>query len=169
MKQNTKIVLSVVAVLLLAVAVLAWLNQDSVAEKKALLERGGFRITANGQDYTVTMEDIQAIGPRVIDANYKKDGKAPIPKQYTGVPLKSLFDYLKIDYSAAKTVSFTAADGYASALPLNEALDAENCFIVFEEEGEPLNKKEYGPYMMILAKDQFSQRWCKFLLEVAVS
>jgi len=84
---------------------------------------------------------------------------------------KSVFDYLGIDYSSAKSVSFTAADGYASALTIAEALDEENCFIVFDEDGKPLGTKENGgsgPYMMILPNDQFSQRWCKFLLEIEI-
>ena len=167
--RNTKIVAIVLIVLTVALVVLACLNRENVAEKKEMQENGTFIITANGEQTIITMDDIIALEPRVIDANYKKSGKEPVQKQYTGVALKSIFDYFNIDYSEAKSVSFTAADGYASALTIGEALNEENCFIVIEEEGEPLGTKENGgkgPYMMILANDQFSQRWCKFLLEI---
>ena len=171
MSRNTKIVMAAAAALLAAVAVFAWLNRGSVAEKKATQDSGTFLVTYGDIQYTVSMEDIEALDPRTIDANYKKSGKNPEPRQYTGVPLVSVFDFLGIDCSAASSVSFTAADGYASALPIADALDEESCYIIIAEGGAPLGTKESGgsgPFMMILALDQFSQRWCKFLMEVAV-
>ena len=172
MNKNTKIVIAIIAVLTVTVAILAVLNQDYIAEKKAIQDSGTFIITAiDGTRYTVKMDDIMRLDPHVIEANYKKTDKAPVIKQYTGVSLKSLLDSFDIDYLIAKSVSFTAADGYASAISIDDALNEDNCFIVIEEEGEPLGTKESGgkgPFMMILATDQFSQRWCKFLLEVEI-
>jgi hypothetical protein len=170
--KNTKIVIAVIIVLTVTVVIFAILNRDNIAERKAMQDSGTFIITAvDGTRYNVTMYDILSLNPHVIDANYKKSGKEPVQKQYTGVSLKRLFDYFDIDYLLTKSVSFTAADGYASAISIDDALDENNCFIVFEEEGEPLGTKESGgkgPFMMILANDQFSQRWCKFLLEVEI-
>jgi len=170
MSRNTKIVVAVTAVLIFAAAALAWLNQDSI--KKAMPENGTFLVTAGGRQYTVSISDFETMGPYTIDANYKTNGRAPVQKQYTGVSLKRLFDHLGVDDSAAARVRFTAADGYTSALSLSDALDEENCFIVFEENGRPLGTRDSGGsglYMMILAKDRFSRRWCKYLLEIAVS
>jgi len=171
MSRNTKVVIISIVALAFAVMVLAFLNRDSIADRKALQESGNFIIIAGDRQYTVTMDDLEAISPRAIDANYKTNLMPAVQKRYTGVSLKSVFDYLEVDYSAAKRVRFSAADGYVSAAPISDALNEENCFIVFEEAGKPLGTREtggFGPYMAIFAKDRFSQRWCKYLLEVVV-
>ena len=161
----------VAAALIVAVGVLAWLNRDSIAQKKAMQESGTFLISANGQEYTVSMDDVLSLSPRLIKVNAKSSTTDYTNKEFAGVPLKVLFDHLGVDVSAAKSVNFTAADGYSSAIPISDALDEDNCFIVIKEDGNPLGTKESGgtgPYRIILAKDQFSQRWCKFLLEITV-
>jgi hypothetical protein len=172
MSRNTKIVVAAASVLALTVTVLAWLNRGNVEEKRHFQDNGIFLVNAGGEQYTVSMDDIMKLGPRFIDANYKPSGRDPVQRQFTGISLKSLFDYLDVDYSSARSVSFTAADGYASAISIADALDELNCCIVFEEGGTALGTRESGgsgPYMMILAKDQFSQRWCKYLLELTVN
>ena len=172
MNKNTKIVIAVIIILTVTVAILAVLNRDYIAEKKAMQKNGTFIIITNSKKYTVTMDDINSLNPHIIEANYKpSSSNSPAQKQFTGVSFKSLLDYFGVDYSSAKSVSFTAADGYASALPIADALDESNCFIVIEEDGKLLGTKESGgkgPFMMILATDQFSQRWCKFLLEAEI-
>jgi hypothetical protein len=102
-------------------------------------------------------------------ANYKKSGQAATNRTFQGVSLKAVVERMGIDYSRYVSVSFLAAAGYASALSIVEAMDDGNCYIVIAEENKPLGTRESGgsgPFMMILANDQFSQRWCKFLLEV---
>ena len=171
MKRNAKIIISVVVILTLVVTVLALINHVNISEKRAARGSGAFLITVGDRRYAVMFEDIEAITPRTIDANYKTNLMPPVQKKYTGVSLKSVFSHLGVDYSAAKRVKFTGEDGYASTISITEALGEDNCFIVFEEERKPLGTREsggYGPYMMILAKDKVSQRWCKFLLEVEI-
>jgi len=172
MNRNSKIVVISVVVLVFAVTVLAWLERDNIAERKAMQDSGTFLITAGGSQYIVTMEDIEDIGPRVIEANYKTNLMPAVKKKYTGVSLKSVLDRLGVDYSTAKRASFSAVDGYFSAASISDSLNEENCFVVFEEAGNPLGTREsggVGPYMVIFANDRFSQRWCKYLFEIAVS
>ncbi len=169
MTKNSKIVLVIAAVLLVIVAVFAYLNKDNLAAKKESQQSGTFFIYAGNKQFTATMDDIAALKPFDIEANYKKNGKAPETKIYQGVSFKALVEKLGIDYSAFKSVSFTAADGYASALTIEEAMNNQSCYIVISMDNVPLGTKENGgsgPYMMILAHDQFSQKWCKFLMEV---
>ena len=172
MSRNTKIVVVTMAVLSLAVVALAWLNRNNVAERKALQENGTFLVTVGDSRYTVTMSGIEGIGSRVIDANYKTNLMPAVQKKYTGVSLKSVLDSLGADYSTAKSVRFSAMDGYVSVAAVSDALNEDNCFIVFEEAGKPLGTREaggVGPFMVIFAKDRFSLRWCKYLLEITVS
>jgi hypothetical protein len=169
MNKNTKLIMAITAVLVVVVAVFAFLNRENIASKKEAQESGVFFIHSGGEEFTVTMEDIEALSPFTIVANYKKSGQAASNRTFQGVSLKAVVERMGVDYSRYASVSFLAADGYASALSIAEAMDDGNCYIVIAEENKPLGTRESGgsgPFMMILAQDQFSQRWCKFLLEV---
>ena len=172
MKKNTKTVIIVMAVLVAAVGILAWLNRDSIAQKKTAQQSGTFFISANGRQYNVSMEGVLMLSPRSFRVNAKSSTTDYTEKEFTGVSLKVLLDHTDVDYSTAGSINFIAADGYASAISISDALDEDNCFIVFEEDGKPLGTKESGgsgPFRMIMAKDEFAQRWCKFLLEIKVN
>ena len=172
MSRGTKIVAITTVALALAVVALALLNRDGAAERKAMQDRGAFLVKQGELLLTVTMDDIEDAGVRAVDANYKTNLMPPELKKYTGVALGSLLDFLGVDCSEAKSVSFSAADGYVTTASISDALDEDNCLIVFEEAGKPLGTREsggVGPYMVIFANDRFSQRWCKYLLEIAVN
>ncbi|MCL2107143.1 MAG: hypothetical protein FWH26_08855 [Oscillospiraceae bacterium] len=147
--------------LAIGVAVLAVLNRENAAEKKRLLNDAVFLIVAAGSEHQVSMEDIEALEPREIEAIYKKSGKDPETRTYTGVPFAAVLRAKGIDTGAYQSAAFAAADGYASALPMADALDETSCFIVIDGGDE-------GPFRMILAKDPFSQRWCKLLTDVTL-
>ncbi len=170
MKKSTLFVIIAVALLVVVVVVFALLNSDGVAEKRKYQDDAEFLIKAGDQTYVVTMEEVLSLNPVEIEAIYKKSGKEPETRNYTGVPFADLVQLKSIDISSYTSVSFTAADGYASALPIEDAMNASDCYIIIAEAGEPLGKKEdggSGPYRMILPNDQFSQRWCSFLMEVS--
>ena len=150
-------------------AALAFLNMNYIAPKIAAQDAGFFYVYAGGEQYTVTMADIEALSPYNITANYKPSGKNPETRTYRGVPLKAVADSLGIDCSGFRSVSFTAADGYATALTLKDAIDGGDCYIAVALGGKPLGTRANGgdgPFMMLMAHDQYSQRWCKYLLEV---
>lgn len=169
-KSSSRLILIVVILLVAVVGVFALLNHSGVEEKRQLQDDAIFLIQEGGQSTEVTMADIESLEPQEIVANYKKSGKDPEQRHYTGVPFAQVLTLKGIDAQGYSSVVFTAADGYASALPIADALNAENCYIIIAEEGQPLGKKEdggSGPFRMILPNDQFSQRWCSFLLEVS--
>ena len=171
MKRNTKIVIIVAAALILAAGVLALLNRGSILQKQAMQEEGTFLVSAGGQTYVVAMDDLLALSPRGVQANAKSSTTDYTKKQFTGVPLAAVLRHLDVDCSAAEKVIFTAADGFTSVISLADALDEESCFIIFEEDGKPLGTKASGgtgPFRMILTKDPYANRWCKFLLEITI-
>jgi len=161
LKKSTVAVISVLAILGAAVAVLAVLNSREAIEKKRRLDDAVFLIIANEIECRVSIEDIEALGPREIEANYKKSGKDPESRAFAGVPFAALLRHKGIATEGLRSAVFSAADGYASALAMEKALDEENCFIV-------IDAGEEGPYRMILAKDPFSQDWCKLLTDVTL-
>jgi len=158
-KKSTIAVIAVLGVLAIGVAILAALNGRDAAPRQQLRSAEVFLIAAGETEHRVAMGDIEALGPREIEANYKKSGKDPETRTYTGAPFAAVLRHVGIDPADFSSAAFSAADGYSSILPMEEALDEENCFIVIDHGGD-------GPFRMILAKAQFSQNWCKLLTNV---
>jgi len=160
-KRATVAVVAVLIVLAASVGVLAVLNRERVEEKQQRLDDEYFVIAANETDYTITMVEFMAFEQREFQATLKKNGLAPESRVFAGVPFAELLQANEIDTAERTSAVFEAADGYVSAIPLEEALDGENCYIVIDRGGD-------GPFRMILAKDQFSQRWCKLLTDITL-
>ncbi|MDR2687473.1 MAG: hypothetical protein LBB75_06950 [Oscillospiraceae bacterium] len=160
-KKSTIAVIAVLAALAVGVAVLAVLGGREAAPGRRLREDAVFLVTVGGTEHRVTVEDIESLGPREIEANYKKSGKDPETRVYTGVPFAAVLRLKGIGAETLRSATFSAADTYSSILPMEDALDEENCYIVLDAGDE-------GPFRMILARDRFSQRWCKLLTGVAL-
>ncbi|MCL2300651.1 MAG: hypothetical protein FWC27_10965 [Firmicutes bacterium] len=163
-KKSTIAIIALLVVLAAGVAVLAVLNGKEAAAKKQLRDDAVFLILdGRTQPETmlakITMEEYLALNPVEFEANYKKSGKDPEKRSYTGVPFAAILELKGIDPAQFGSAVFAAADGYASAISIREALDESNCFIVADDGGD-------GPFRMVLPKDKFSQRWCKLLTDV---
>ena len=153
-------------------AVLAVLNAQNAAVKKQLQDDAEFLIISGDIEHKITMAEFQTLELHDIQANYKKSGKAPETRVYTGIAFANVLQSKNISTNGISKAVFGAADLYHSALSIDDALDIENCFIVIKEDGKPLGKRAdggTGPFRMILATDQFSQRWCSFLTEVTLT
>ena len=166
MKKSTTVVIVVIAVLAVGVAVLAALNGREAAGKKQLRDDAVFVILdGRGQPPVmlaeVTMEDFLSLEQREFEAVYKKSGKDPETRYYTGAPFAEVLQMKEIDPAGFAAAAFGAADGYASAISMEDALDTQRCYIAADDGGD-------GPFRMILPKDQFSQRWCKMLVDVTL-
>ena len=78
---------------------------------------------------------------------------------------------LDIDIGGYNTVIAKAIDGYNVAYEVAEVQDEDNIFIAIARDGKPLGSKSTGgsgPYQLIVSKDAFSQRWCKFVIELEI-
>ena len=169
-KKLTIIIIAIVAVLAIALGVTAYLNMGNVAEKKALQEKSIIVITSGDKKLAeANMDYIINLGEKEFKANLKKSGKPPVEHSYTGVPMKNLFSKLEIDTANISTVVLKAIDGYSSALTLDEVMEDDNVYIVYRMDGKLLGNAENGgdgPYMALIRKDTYSQRWCKLLTEI---
>ena len=99
----------------------------------------------------------------------KSSGKPPVDTSYTGVELKALLENLEIDTAGKTQVITKAVDGYTVALSLAEVLEDDNVYIVYKRDGKDLGAREEGgsgPYQIVIRKDQFGQRWNKYLMEI---
>jgi len=161
MKKSTIVVIAVIAALAVGVAVLAALNGREAAGKKQLRDDAVFVILAGDAEYRVTMEEFLSLEQREFEAVYKKSGKDPETRYYTGAPFAEVLQMKGVGTAGFAAAAFGAADGYASAISMEDALDTQRCYIAADDGGD-------GPFRMILPKDQFSQRWCKMLVDVTL-
>jgi len=155
----------------MVVAIFAFLNRDYVLNRRLAQQKGEFYLCAGEEEFTISVNDILSLSPFSITANYKITGRGAASRIYQGVSFKAVVESLGIAYTEYQTVSFIGADGYFSALRMAEAMDENNCYLVIAMDNEPLGTRENGgegPIMMIMARDRFSQRWCKYLVEVTL-
>jgi DMSO/TMAO reductase YedYZ molybdopterin-dependent catalytic subunit len=165
-----KAIMIAVVVLVLVVGITAYLNRGDLAAKKESQQNAYVIIKSGGSEMArVDLEQLQQMNVVDVEANLKRSGKDPEKHVYTGVLLKEVFEAAGIDTNGKDTVIMKAADGYTSAIGMEETLQDDNVYIVFKIDGQPLGTKEQGgsgPLQVILAKDPFSQRWCKFVMEI---
>ena len=164
--NKTVLIMIITAALFIAVIVLGILNFENISERRLLQEGNTFLITAGSYTHTITKNDILLMDPKVISANFRDD-----IRNFTGVPIAEIFDFLDIEITNASTVILTSGDGFTTILTIDEALDRESAFVVFEEDGIELGSMEEdgdGPYMIVMAMDPFPNRWTKYLMEITI-
>jgi len=157
MKKSTIAVVAVLAALGIAVAVLLALNFEAIQGRQQLREDGEFLLIHQGVEHVITVADIEALGPRDFEANYNRSGRPAETRVFYGVPFADVLNMLSID-PANTTVIFSASDGYASALPIAEALN--EAYIALCD--------ERGPFRMVLPRAPFSQQWVHWLTGVDI-
>ena len=169
-KRNIIIISSVIAVLIVVVAITAFLNAGDVSEKKALEQEAVIQVSSGGDILAeIDMGLIQELGPAGFNANLDTSDSGPEPHQYTGILLNDILEKLDINTESYDTVTAKAIDGYNVVYETSEVLDEDNIYLAIMRDGEPLGSKSTGgsgPYQIIVTKDSFSQRWCKFVIEL---
>ena len=169
-KRNIIIIITVIAVLVIAVGILAFINAGNTEEKKMLEEEAIILIKSAGQKLgEVDMNLIRNIGLEDFSANLDTSDSEPEEHLYSGVLLNDVLAALGIDASGYSMVVAKAVDGYNVAFDASEIQEENNIYLVTMRDGKPLGTKSSGgsgPYQIIARKDAFSQRWCKFVIEL---
>ncbi|MBN1299368.1 MAG: hypothetical protein JW997_06760 [Actinobacteria bacterium] len=169
-KRNIIIIVSVSVFLAAVVAVFAFLNAGNLNEKKMLEEEAIILVkSADRLLGSIDMQAIESMGPIDFNANLDTSDSEAEEHQYSGVLLNDLFKSLKINIEDYQTLTAKAIDGYIVAYDSSEVADEGNIYIAIKRDGKPLGSKSSGgngPYQIIVKKDAFSQRWCKFVIEL---
>jgi hypothetical protein len=166
-----KWLMGLIAALVLAVAVLSLLNGDRVAEKKKIEEDAAFMVSVQDDRVLYHLSDLKEMEPDIFEAVLKTNGKDPLVFEYEGVELRNILSSSGVDLSLYETVVLTAIDGYSVAYSAEEVMEPGNVYLVYAREGELLETREdggRGPYQTVVVSDQFSNRRCKFAVEVEV-
>jgi len=169
-KKNLIIIPSVIAVLVIVVGVTAILNSNSARLREEQQDSAYIIIKKGVEEIaSIDMEYISSAGEEDFQADLDTSETDPEKHQYSGVPLIKVLDLLEIDMDGIETVIVRALDGYTVAFNISEVKDEENMYIVYKIDGQYLKNKSQGgsgPYQIIIRKDPYSQRWCKFVMEI---
>lgn len=170
-KRNNYILIVTIALLILLTAVLAYLNAGNLEVKRELQMNAEFLLTQGANQYRITMQDILNLSPVDFTAVMNTSTTSPTPVELTGVELHKLLQSYNVELKDDSIVQVRALDGYASAVSSHEILTSGNIYVCIHMNGEVLKPKSeagFGPYLMVIKNEQFSQRWCKFVEEIVV-
>jgi len=152
MKKTTIAVIAIITTLAIAVTVLLTLNWNDIQDRQQILLNGELHLThtSAGEMFVITVADIEALQPQVIQAVLRGSGQAGEEVEFRAVPFRDILTFFipyqdDVDY----TVVFTAADGFAAAMPQSEAMQGAYIALCAER----------GPFRLILPEDHFAQRW----------
>ena len=165
--KNTIIILVAMAVLLPTVIVLAILNARDMEERLQYHVEGNFSILIGGGRYYVSLEDLVSLEPVEVTSSPRGEHRS-----FTGVSLAAILEFTGADYSEGTNLVFNSIDGFRTAITMAEALNPEASFIVFEENGVALGARsghwQDAPFMLVMARDPFANRWARYVFEIEI-
>jgi hypothetical protein len=136
-------------------------------------QSASFAINMDGKTIKAyTISDLQAMEATAFKATKSSKGMDPQENDYVGV---SLIDVLKdsgIEIDQNAIITCTASDGYSVTIDTAKALDSENVYLTYMQNKKPIaNESEGGdgPIMVIVSKDAFSNKWCKFAVSCEIN
>ncbi len=136
-------------------------------------EKSDLSIKAGTQEYNINSNDIYQNAEAVaFSAVLRSSGEKPVETEYKGIELKTLLASLGISAKDTDRITFNASDGYRVILDMDEVLEHNNVYLVFERDGEVLKSKKKGgsgPYQLVIRTDPFSQRWVKNVDEIVIN
>lgn len=176
-KKSTIIAIIILVVAAIAFGVMVGLmltNKEKAVEGKIIIKIGE---SETEYDYSALMERVG--GEVDFQAVYKRNGKVPVKKTYSGIELKAVFAGLNIDTQNAVGIRFTASDGLENMYPMEDVLMDGNVYIARLVEGIPFEKgilangadlktEDGGEFVVIKALDNVSQNRVRCMIKLEV-
>lgn len=169
--MNSRTIGIIMVVLIIIIGVFALINKKSLAGGKEALERAQIIFKYDDLEFMLDFDYLSSLEEKEFTAVLDTSSTDPTRHNYTGLALYKLLEDLNIDTNNIRQVVVRGVDGYTVALTPSEVMDKDNIYIAYKQDGKPLKTKGkggVGPYQVVIRKDQFSQRWCKFLVEIEV-
>ena len=167
--MSKKTIFVVIAILIVIVGIFAYLNSGYIKDKKEMHINAEIIVKEGDKEILLTFNEIRELGEEEFKANLKSSGNPAEEHSYTGVPLKNVIKKVNTDVEDKAQVIVRAVDGFTSAYNMSEVLEDNNMYLAYMMDDELLKGQEDGgdgPYQIIVRKDQFSQRWAKYVLEI---
>ena len=167
--MSKKTIFVLIAILIVIVGIFAYLNSGYIKDKKEMHINAEIIVKEGDKEILLTFNEIKKLGEEEFKANLKSSGNPAEEHSYTGVPLKNVIKKANTDVEDKAQVIVRAVDGFTSAYNMSEVLEDNNMYLAYMMDDELLKGQEDGgdgPYQIIVRKDQFSQRWAKYVLEI---
>ena len=166
-----KVVLISLGVLIIIVGVFAYLNAQDAEDRHLNQREAKMFLVADEVRIETDFATILELEEHRFTATLRSSDGTSRDHTYTGVLMKDLLEHYGLPLEGAEQVVTTAADGYAIALAMEEVLQDDNVYIVYEIDGDPMAPREdggSGPYQLVIREDPFGQRWNKHLMEIKI-
>ena len=190
--QKNKLFIAGILLLLIAVAVLGYLNRKAASGVSAGLPEGEISVSAMGTgaagasglgsapasgyqagDRTVTLKVLTIDDLRKLPAVEKRmtihSSLGTTKHDFTGASLLGVLDSIDPGLTRKYTRIVTrGADGYTSVIGMSELLLPDNVYLVYEDFGKPLPTRtgKGGAVQVIICNDQFGQRFTNWLVNL---
>ena len=169
--KNKKLAV-VIAVLAAATLLLGYLNMRTI--DTTANEEGVITFIHGDKVSKLSLEELTALENHEFKAVEDTSSSGPAARKFKGVLLRDALGRASIDggaVAASSKVLVKGQDGYVIALGADEVLADKGIYLAFEKNGEPLGNMKNGgsgPVQLVANTDAFSQRWCKYVIEVSV-
>jgi DMSO/TMAO reductase YedYZ molybdopterin-dependent catalytic subunit len=167
MKKGTKIVIIAFALLVTITVPLYFYMRQNSAPEGTIQVKGAVNNPAN-----VTFSELKML-PSITVQVTLTSSSSPAENgifNYTGVPLRDLIEQAGAAENAT-SVYVQASDGYGVTIPLQEVRQNEKTLLAYAKDGEPLQpltEGGEGPVRLVIATDEFAQRWIKSVAVIEV-
>ena len=169
--KNKKLI-AIIAILTVLTLSLGYINIKSV--NKASGEEGMIGFVSGEGSARLSFDEITGLGSKEFKAVEDTSASGPASRKFKGVLLKDVLNKISISDETIKSSSkiiVKGSDGYVLALSPDEVLADNGVYLAYEKNGKPLGNMKNGgsgPFQLIAVSDSFSQRWCKYVVEVVL-
>lgn len=167
MKQNTLLLISLIALATIMTLVLGFFHAQEAREidEKTLTIRHNQNVTI------IHLDDVMKFDLTEFEATVRSSGNQSEVVLFSGILLNDFLNYLEIPLLGTETVVFKSIDGFQSRVSAAEILQPDNVYLVLKRnQQKTVGRSEggTGPMEIVIALDAFSQRWNKFLIEIEI-
>ena len=165
MKKNFKTIITVIAVLL--IAVLMVINRNSVKEQEEMADKMQLSFIVNGGEKIYYYDETSADYIN-FDTQMKRKNGDVFDKNYSGIEMAVILKDIGVTLSQNTDIHIVCADNYEIRLSADEILEKGNIYLITKENGNKLAETD-GPFMRVINNDEFSTRWAKNVVQVKVN
>ena len=165
MKKNFKTIVTIIAVLLIAVLVV--INRNSVKKQEEMADKMQLSFIVNGGEKIYYYDETSA-DYIYFDTQMKRKNGDVFDKTYSGIEMAVILKDIGVTLSQNTDIHIVCADNYEIRLSADEILEKGNIYLITKENGNKLAEAD-GPFMLVINNDEFSTRWAKNVVQVKVN
>ena len=165
MKKNFKTIITVIAVLL--IAVLMVINRNSVKKQEEMADKMQLSFIVNGGEKIYYYDETSADYIN-FDTQMKRKNGDVFDKTYSGIEMAVILKDIGVTLSQNTDIHIVCADNYEIRLSADEIMEKGNIYLITKENGNKLAEAD-GPFMLVINNDEFSTRWAKNVVQVKVN